>query len=67
MDSENIPDEEIAAAGAVGASVIEHLLLYPVSLWSGLADGIVSCYGYDRYPVMGCPASFSNFQLLIGG
>ena len=24
MDSENIPDEEIAAAVAVGASVIEH-------------------------------------------
>ena len=24
MDGENIPDEEIAAAGAAGASVIEH-------------------------------------------
>ena len=58
---ENIPDEEIAAAVAVRASVFELCPLYPASLWSGLADGVISCY--DCYPIMGCPASFSNFEL----
>ena len=33
----------------------------PASLWSGLADGIVSCD--DCYPMMGFPAPFSNFKL----
>ena len=62
MDGENIPDEEIAAAVTVGASVIEHWSsLYPTSLWSCLADGVLSCY--DCYPMIGCPASFSNFKL----
>ena len=40
--------------------------LYPASLWSGLADDVVSCcgYGYDCYPMMGCPAYFqiSNWE-----
>ena len=56
IDGENIPDEEIAAAVAVGLSVFELCSgpLYPASLWSGLADGVVSCN--DCYPVMGCPA-----------
>ena len=48
MDGENVPGEEIAAAVAAGASVIENWLT--VSLWSGLADGVLSCY--DRYPMM---------------
>ena len=63
MDGENIPDEDIAAVGAVGAIVIEHCrsTLYPASLWCGLADGVVGCC--DCCPMMGCPASFSNFKL----
>ena len=61
MDGESIPDEEIAATVAVGASVIEHRSTVSgiAVVWSG--DGIVSCY--DCYPMMGCPASFSNFKL----
>ena len=47
MDGENIPNEEIAPAVAVGASVIDHW--YPASLWSGLADGVVSCYVPDDW------------------
>ena len=38
MDSENIPDDEIAAAGAVGTSVIEHWLTVVsgiAGVWSG--------------------------------
>ena len=42
IDGENIPDEEIAATVAVGASVIEHW--YTASgiavVWSGLADDV---------------------------
>ena len=60
MDSDNIPDEEMAAAVAVGASMIEDWSTVPASLWSGLTDGVVSCH--DCYPIMGCPASFSNFK-----
>ena len=40
--------------------------LYPASLWSGLADGVVSCYGYDCYPMMKLPISkFQTGGLLI--
>ena len=60
MDGENIPDDEIAAAVAVGASMLSTGTLYPASLWSGLADGVVSCYDY--YPMMRCLASFFKFQ-----
>ena len=38
MDGENIPDEEIAAAVAVGASVIEHrpTVVFGIAVvWSG--------------------------------
>ena len=37
MDGENIPDEEIAAAVAVGASVIEHwfTVFGSAVVWSG--------------------------------
>ena len=47
MDGENILDEEISAAVAVGANnVIEHCMVHrimsPASLWSGLADGFDS-------------------------
>ena len=65
MDDENIPDEEIAAAVVVGASVIEHWsTVFGVVVWSGLTDGIVRFYGYgyDCYPMMGRPASFFKFQ-----
>ena len=62
MDGENVPDEENVAALAVGASVIERWsTLYPALLGSGLADDFVSCY--DCYPMVGCPASFSKFEL----
>ena len=67
MDGENIPDEEITAAVAVGASVIEHWsTLYPASLWSGLAGcgGVLSCYrAIPGTIIMGYPAPFSNFKL----
>ena len=37
MDDENIPDEEIAAAVAVGASVVEHWSTVSgiAAVWSG--------------------------------
>ena len=62
MDGENIPGEEIAAAVALGASVIEHLSTVSgiAVVWS-VADGVLSCY--DCFPMMGCLASFSNFKL----
>ena len=50
MGGENIPvpDEEVAAAVAVGASVIEHwsivsgiAVVWSGLVWSGLADGVV--------------------------
>ena len=67
MDGENTPDHEIAAAMAVGASVFEQYWSTVVPgiiavVWSGLADGVVSCY--DCYPMMGCPALFSKFETL---
>ena len=64
MDGKNIPDEEIAAAEAFGASVIEHWsTLYPASLWSGLADGVIINSSYDYHPMIGCSASSSKFKL----
>ena len=63
IDGENIPNKEIAVAAAVGAKAcLSSSPLYPASLWSGLADDIISWYGYDCYPMMRCPASFSNFR-----
>ena len=41
MDGENIPDEEITAAVAVGASLIEHWSTISVIAVVGLADGLV--------------------------
>ena len=40
--------------------------LYPASMWSGLVDGVVGCYVYDCYLMMGClPSIFriSNWGL----
>ena len=42
MDGENIPDEEIAAAVAVGASVIEHWSTVSGIAVPGLADGLIT-------------------------
>ena len=57
MDGEDIPDEDITATVAVGASVIElWSTVSGIAVVCSLADGMGSCYGC--YPIMGYLALF---------
>ena len=73
IDGENIPGQEIAAAVAVGASVFElWSTVYPASIWSGLADGVVSFYDgvvscYDCYVIPDDGVSHLIFKNQTGG